>query len=48
MTFTESIIVAVLIFIGSLISIGVIYKIFFKTKIIIVQPTPKRVVVERR
>jgi len=48
MTYTQTIINSILIFVGSLTYIGIAYRIFFKPKIIIVQPTPKKVVVERR
>jgi len=48
MTFEQEIIKGTLIFLATLISIGVIYKIFFKQKIVIIEPTPKKVVVHRR
>jgi len=47
MTFEQQIIKAILIFLGSITYIGIIYRIFFKQKIVIIEPTPKKVVVRK-
>jgi len=48
MTYEQTIITSILIFAGSLVYIGIVYKIFFKQHIVIIEPTPKKVVVSRK
>jgi len=48
MTFEQEIIKGVLIYLGAMISVGIIYKIFFKQpEPIIIKPVPRKVEVRR-